>query len=107
MTQGLFVKSMSHLINWLHCKVNWFYEQFKAVLATRQVEKKMLEHCKPLQLKLRMQSKRQLILSLQKSLEADLRMNELLQHNKFLSEQDLVIEDKDRGLLILEALARR
>lgn len=106
-THGVFVKSMSHLINWLHCKLSWFLEQFKMVVATRQVEKKMLEHCKPLQLKLRMQSKRQLIMSLQKSLAADAKMSDLLQHNKFLNEKDLTVNEKDRGLLLLESLARR
>jgi hypothetical protein len=74
MMRGLFVQSLSHFINWLHMKQAWFVEQFKAIQITRQVEKKALEHCKPLQLKLKIQSKRDLIEKLRQSLENDIAM---------------------------------
>lgn len=93
MLQGLFVKSLSHFINWLHTKQNWFVEQFKAVQITRQAEKKALEHCKPIPLKLRMQSKRQLIAKLQASLEADVKMAELLKNRRDICEKDLAPRD--------------
>jgi hypothetical protein len=106
MTKSLFIKSMSHFVNWLHCKLSWFTEQFKAYQITRQAEKKALEHCKPLQLKLRMQSKRQLIINLQKSLDADIKMSTLLQHNKFLTEKDLSVDEGEKYLEVL-AVRRR
>jgi hypothetical protein len=105
MTKGLFIRSMSHFTNWLHVKLNWFLEQFKAYQATRQAERKALEHCTPIPLKLRIQSKRQIIETLTKSLNNDLRINDLMQANKFLQEKDLVVADE--GEHYLEVLAER
>ena len=93
MMRGLFVQSLSHFINWLHSKQSWFVEQFKAVQITRQAEKKALEHCKPIPLKLRMQSKRQLIAKLQASLDADLKLSEILQNRRNINEKDLASPD--------------
>jgi hypothetical protein len=101
LTKGLFVKSMSHFINWMHVKLNWFHEQFKEVIATRQAERKALEHCKPLQIKLRIKSKRQLIMKIQASLDADLKMANLLQQHKDLTEKDLTVDEGEQYLTIL------
>lgn len=93
MTKGLFIKSMSHFSNWLHVKLGWFAEQFKAQMITRQIEKKALSHCTPIPLKLRMQSKRDLIAKLQRSLDADVALARTLAANRYLSEKELSREE--------------
>lgn len=91
---GLFVKSMSHFINWLHCKLSWFSDQFRAIQATRHAEKKALEHCKPLRLGLRIQSKRRLINDLLISLHAEEKLYENLIKGRIEAERELTPEEK-------------
>lgn len=100
-SKSLFVKGVSHLLNWFNCKVKWFAEVFKTQMVTRQIEKKALEHCKPLKLKHRIQSKRELIAKLQASLDADVKMSLQLQQNKFLLEKDLVVDEGEQYLQFL------
>jgi hypothetical protein len=104
--KGLFIKSMSHFVNWLHCKLSWFTEQFKAVQITRQIEKKALEHCKPLQLKLKIQSKRQLIEKLRHSLENDIALSHLIEQNRFLQKNVQPTEPSDAYIEYLTARAK-
>jgi hypothetical protein len=103
MALGLFVKSMSHFINWLHMKQNWFVEQFKAIQITRQAEKKALEHCKPLQLSLKIKSKRELIEKLRRSLENDIKLAKILAENKQLQNESQPSEPSEKYLEYLTA----
>jgi len=92
-SKSLFVKGISHFLNWLNCKVNWFAEQFKAVMITRQTEKEALKHCKPMRLKLKIQSKRELIEKLKRSLENDIAMAKILDEHKIQLQNEKVPSD--------------
>jgi mannose/fructose/N-acetylgalactosamine-specific phosphotransferase system component IIB len=62
-------------------------------MITRQTEKEALKHCKPMRLKLKIQSKRELIEKLKRSLENDIAMAKILDEHKIQLQNEKVPSD--------------